>query len=143
MSRFQPGNGGCFYYIGDDGEIYQGVWKGTKKDQKRFAIGNCFELAEEAIKVAKPCYDLMQKSHGEGDSDKFTFKELCLIKHCLCRKAEQIIKEFQEKNDYLMGHNVPLDIDQMCDNLRNLTAVMRKVDNMSLEACEKEAKEQK
>lgn len=72
--------------------------------------------------------------------DQFTFQELCLISHCLCRKAELIIKEFQEKNDWLYGSDVPKDIDKMCDELRTLTAVMRKVDKMCLEACEKESK---
>lgn len=73
-------------------------------------------------------------------SEKFTFQELCLISHCLCRKAELVIKEFQEVHGWLYGSDVPKDIDKMCDELRTLTAVMRKVDKMCLEACEKESK---
>ena len=75
--------------------------------------------------------------------EQLTFKELCLISHCLDRKAEQILKEFQEENGYLMGCDVPVKIDEMCNNLQNLTAVMRKVNAMSLEACESEAKSKK
>lgn len=74
--------------------------------------------------------------------DQFTSKELCLISHCLCRKAEQIIEGFQEENGYLMGCDVPKNIDQMCDNLRDLTALMRKIDDMITKAMEREAKEQ-
>lgn len=140
MSRFQPTDGGCFYFIGNDGEIYQGVWKGTKKDKKRFAIGNCFELADDAAKVAKLCYDFMQKSHGNSEYDKFTFEELCLISSCLNRCAELTIKRFQEQNGILIGSDVPKKIDGMCDNLRDLTAVMRKVNNLSLEELEKKSK---
>lgn len=73
-------------------------------------------------------------------NDQFTFKELCLISHCLCRKAEQIMQEFQEENGYLMGHDVPKHIDEMCDKLRDLTTVMRKTDEMALKECEKESK---
>ncbi len=72
--------------------------------------------------------------------DQLTFQELCLISHCLCRKAELVIKNFQEEHDWLYGSDVPKDIDKMCDELRTLTTVMRKVDKMSLEACEKESK---
>lgn len=73
-------------------------------------------------------------------SEQLTFKELCLISHCLDRKAEQILKDFQEENGYLTGCDVPVKIDEMCHNLQNLTAVMRKVEQMSLEACEQESK---
>ena len=75
--------------------------------------------------------------------EQLTFKELCLISHCLDRKAEQILKDFQEENGYLMGCDVPNKIDEMCNNLQNLTAVMRKVNDMGLEACENEAKGKK
>lgn len=72
--------------------------------------------------------------------EQLTFDELCLIGHCLNRKAELIIKEFQKENGWLYGSDVPKNIDEMCNKLRALTAVMRKVDKMSLEACEKESK---
>lgn len=73
-------------------------------------------------------------------NEQLTFKELCLISHCLNRKAEQILKDFQEENGYLMGGDIPVKIDEMCNNLQNLTAVMRKINAMSLAACESEAK---
>ena len=68
-------------------------------------------------------------------SEQLTFKELCLIIHCLNRKAEQILKDFQEENGHLTGPEVPVKIDEMCHNLQNLAALMRKVDQMAHEAC--------
>ena len=46
----------------------------------------------------------------------------------------------QMSNEELAKLIVPKDIDKMCDELRTLTAVMRKVDKMCLEACEKKSK---
>lgn len=74
-------------------------------------------------------------------NDQFTFKELCLISHCFCRKAEQIMQEFQDKNGYLMGHDVPNKIDEMCNNLRELTTVMRKTDDMALKEWKRNQKQ--
>ena len=66
--------------------------------------------------------------------DQFTFEELCLIEHCLCRKVEQEIKEFQEENDFLYGCDVPKNINAMCDKLRALSDLIRKVNQASSKA---------
>lgn len=73
--------------------------------------------------------------------DKFTFEELCLIEHCLCRKVEQEIKDFQEENGWLYGCDVPKNINAMCDKLRALSDLIQKVNEESTEACQKRAKE--
>ena len=65
-------------------------------------------------------------------NEQLTFKELCLISHCLNRKSGVDTQRISRSK-----------IDEMCQNLQNLTAVMHKIEKMSLEACENEAKARK
>lgn len=121
----------------------------AQAQRERYATDQAYR--EKCKEAARKNYQAKKRSEkckthenccGKFDekTKQLSLNELCLIIHCLDRKAEQILKDFQEENGYLMGHDIPAKIDEMCNNLRNLAAVMRKVDVMCLAACESEAK---
>lgn len=122
----------------------------AQAQRERYATDQAYR--EKCKEAARRTYQAKKRSEKckthenccckfDEKTEQLSLNELCLISHCLDRKAEQIIKDFQEENGFLMGHDVAGKIDEMCNNLRNLTAVMRKVDVMCLAACENEMKE--
>ena len=46
--RQRPKRGEIYYFLGDNGRIYNTEWGGSEEDLFRFNTGNCFETEQEA-----------------------------------------------------------------------------------------------
>ena len=53
-TRWKPERNQKYYYVCDNGPVYEDVWYGGKcVDDDRFEIGNCFQTKEEAKRVVE------------------------------------------------------------------------------------------
>ena len=68
--RWKPKHGEEYWFIWDTGQMKKKVWGTWSYDQRRWAIGNCFQTRQDAERAREGLQDYLRRFHaGETSAD--------------------------------------------------------------------------